>query len=300
MAGSALAVLAALTAAAPPAAAHTARHPRTSIWTDEDAAGFWTEERMADATPPDTRRDTDETAAPPAYGSRSTVLRARTFAGVPTVGVLFSLGAGMRAHRCTASVVHSPRHDLIVTAAHCGTGTHQAFVPMYDRYRDGRHQPYGVWAVTRGWRPAHYRTTGAGTNYDVAFLRVRADARGRHVEDLTGANRLTRVSGYVHRVTVIGYPAATRHHGDRPVICTTRSTRLRTTRQMRILCGGFYGGTSGAPWLTAFDPRTGTGELIGNIGGRDGGGPDDVISYSPRYGRAVFRLYAEATGTARG
>jgi V8-like Glu-specific endopeptidase len=258
-------------------------------WSDAAAGRFWTAARMAAATPLDARPQRYATP-----GVRGVVRRATAFTGVPSVGVLFSLGGALRAHRCTASVVASPHHDLIVTAAHCGTGTHQAFVPMYNRLRDGRHQPYGVWAVARGWRSARYRAVGAGTDLDVAFLRVRRDAHGRAVQDRTGGNRLTRTGGYEHRVTVIGYPALTRHHTDQAVICTTGSTRLRGVRQMRIVCGGFYGGTSGAPWLVHYDQRTRTGELIGNIGGQDGGGPDDRLSYSPVYGDAVLRLYRQA------
>lgn len=270
-----------------PARARGAAH--RDAWSNEDAAAFWTAERMASATPSDERR-------PSVTRERALVRRATPFAGIPAVGVLFSLGSGMRTHQCTASVVRSPHHNVILTAAHCGTGTHQAFVPMYDRHRDGRHQPYGVWAVAHGWRSVRYSYYGTGSNLDVAFLRVRPDARGRNVQDRTGGNRLTRTRGYVHRVTVIGYPAATRRHPDRAITCTTTSTRLRGLRQMRIRCGGFYGGTSGAPWLVRYNARTRTGDVIGNIGGRDGGGPDDVISYSPLYGAAVMRLYEQATG----
>jgi hypothetical protein len=46
--------------------------------------------------------------------------------------------------------------------------------------------------------------------------------------------------------------------------------------------------------LTDLDPATGTGALIGVIGGRDEGG-DDLVSYSSRFGPDVAALYRRAT-----
>ncbi len=222
----------------------------------------------------------------------------RFFAGLPTVGVLFAVDRGMRAHTCTASVVHSPHHDVVLTAAHCLGGSHRAFVPMYDGARGADRARYGVWAVSGGWRPAGWTSRGAGSDLDVSFLRLRPDAAGRRVEDLTGGNRLTRATGYVHRVTVVGYPDAGPHNrGDRALECTARTSRLPGRRQLRFVCGGFYGGTSGAPFLTGVDPRTGAGDVIGEIGGWNGGGPadgSDRISYAPLYGDEAFRQFAAA------
>lgn len=45
--------------------------------------------------------------------------------------------------------------------------------------------------------------------------------------------------------------------------------------------------------LTDLDPVTGTGALIGVIGGLDGGG-DDFVSYSSRFGPDVAALYRQA------
>lgn len=63
-------------------------------------------------------------------------------------------------------------------------------------------------------------------------------------------------------------------------------------------CGGFYGGTSGSPWLSDFDDDSGTGRIIGVIGGLNGGGPKgpdaDRISYSPYFGTKILNLYARA------
>ena len=44
----------------------------------------------------------------------------RDFAGTPAVGALFTISEGrLGSHFCTASVIDSPHHDLVITAAHC-------------------------------------------------------------------------------------------------------------------------------------------------------------------------------------
>lgn len=93
-------------------------------WTSEAAARYWTAGRMASAVPsgPDGGKaaaapTTRTTAAPGAAGS------ARHFEGVPSVGVLFSVDQDAKAHHCTASVVRSPRRNLILTAGHCNPGS---------------------------------------------------------------------------------------------------------------------------------------------------------------------------------
>lgn len=45
--------------------------------------------------------------------------------------------------------------------------------------------------------------------------------------------------------------------------------------------------------LTDLDPATGTGSLIGVIGGLEGGG-DDLVSYSSRFGKDIAALYRRA------
>src|SRR6516162_6297864 len=73
----------------------------------------------------------------------STSQNGHAFAGTPAVGALFTTSAGkLGRHFCTASVVNSPAGDLVITAAHCVSGTSNvAFVPGYDRGAT----PYGVW-----------------------------------------------------------------------------------------------------------------------------------------------------------
>jgi hypothetical protein len=59
------------------------------------------------------------------------------------------------------------------------------------------------------------------------------------------------------------------------------------------LCTGLVGGTSGAPWIVG--PT-----VIGLVGGLDGGGCDETVTYSPPFDDGVVELLtrAEAGGPA--
>ncbi len=264
-------------------------------WTSEAAARFWTAGRMAAAVPAGSGSG-KSAAAPGARSTAGAARSARHFDGVPSVGVLFSVDKDARAHHCTASVVRSPHRNLILTAGHCKPGSRAAFVPQY---RSGATaQPYGVWAVERGFTDPRRTGDGPGSDLDFAFATVAPDGEGRALESVTGGNILLRTPGYATDVTVIGYPTVRSDPADQAVRCDVRTRRLTGHRQLRMECGGFYGGTSGGPWLSRFDERTKTGYVVGNIGGLNGGGPSGPdshrTSYSPYYGSEVFRLYARA------
>jgi hypothetical protein len=54
-----------------------------------------------------------------------------------------------------------------------------------------------------------------------------------------------------------------------------------------LACAGLSDGFSGAPWVAGST-------VTGLIGGLDGGGCDDDVSYSPRFDDAVMRLLGRA------
>jgi V8-like Glu-specific endopeptidase len=198
------------------------------------------------------------------------------------VGVLFSAdGAGRPegGHFCTASVVHSPRGDLIVTAAHCVDGDDGlVFVPGY---RDAQ-APYGVWKVTRRYLPDGW-TEDEDEDSDVAFAAV-ADRDGRPLEGVVGANRFTTgVATGATPVTVTGYPESR----ETPITCSNRPTRHSRTQQ-RIDCPAFTGGTSGSPWVN------GDGQVVGVLGGHERGGATADTSYSVVLRADSARLYEDA------
>ncbi|MFF2811625.1 trypsin-like serine peptidase [Streptomyces sp. NPDC058000] len=263
--------------------------PRAT-WTSKDAKAFWTPRRMAAAAPPE--RGTGKPAA-----TSPTAPTAEHFDGIPSVGVLFSVDGEAGEHHCTASVVHSPHGNLILTAGHCNPGARAAFVPQYQSGQES--QPYGVWAIEDTYAYSDRGTTGGGADLDFAFATVAPDDSGRHIEEVTGGNVLTATPSYRNQVSVIGYPSVHSDPEDRAVRCDTTTQQLAGTRQLRMECNGFYGGTSGSPWLTGYDPRTQTGRVIGVIGGVNGGGPQgphsDRISYSPYFGKEILSLYDHAT-----
>ncbi|MEU2772867.1 trypsin-like peptidase domain-containing protein [Streptomyces sp. NPDC007162] len=202
------------------------------------------------------------------------------------VGALFSAdkaGSLSGNHFCTASVVHSPQRDLIVTAAHCvdgDDGTNLVFVPGY---RDGL-APYGVWKVGRRYLPDGW-SHGQDEDSDVAFAAV-DELAGKRVEDVTKANRFaTGVATGATAVTVIGYPDSR----EVPISCTNRPLSHSSTQQ-RIDCPEFTGGTSGSPWVN------GDHEVVGVLGGHEQGGATADTSYSVVLGSEAAELYRDATG----
>ncbi|MFF8944619.1 trypsin-like serine peptidase [Streptomyces sp. NPDC014864] len=200
------------------------------------------------------------------------------------VGALFAAGkAGDLAghHYCTASVVHSPHHNLIVTAAHClGGDKDLVFAPGY---RDGG-APFGVWRVKRRFLPGGW-TRDQDEDSDVAFA-VLGEQGGRGVEDTVGGNRfVTGMATGATAVTLTGYP----NSRETPISCTNKP-RAHSSTQQRIDCPGFTGGTSGSPWIN------GDREVVGVLGGHDHGGTTANTSYSVAFGAEAAHLYADAAG----
>ncbi|WP_128432373.1 trypsin-like serine peptidase [Streptomyces cyaneus] len=203
------------------------------------------------------------------------------------VGALFAAGdrAHLRgSHFCTASVVRSPHHDLIVTAAHCLAGRTDALV-FVPGYRDGE-APYGVWQVGRRFLPDGWaQGQDEDEDSDVAFAVVgRREEKG--VEDVVGGNRfVTGTATGATAVTVTGYP----NSREAPVSCSDKP-RLHSRMQQRIACPGFSGGTSGSPWVN------GDGEVVGVLGGHEGGGATADVSYSVVLGAQAAALYRQSAG----
>ncbi|MFJ8489899.1 trypsin-like serine peptidase [Streptomyces sp. NPDC094038] len=203
------------------------------------------------------------------------------------VGALFGAdqaGSLSGNHFCTASVVHSPQRDLIVTAAHCidgeGDATGLVFVPGY---RDGQ-APYGVWKVGKRYLPDGW-AHGQSEDSDVAFAAVE-ERDGKRVEDVTGSNRFAAgVATGATAVTVTGYPDSR----EVPVSCTNKPVAHSATQQ-RIDCPEFTGGTSGSPWVN------GDHEVVGVLGGHEQGGSTADVSYSVVLGREAAELYKDAVG----
>jgi V8-like Glu-specific endopeptidase len=227
-------------------------------------------------------------AAPAAPSTASVSVRGTSFpfAGTPAVGALFTVSDGrLGAHFCTASVVHSPAGNLILTAAHCLKGYPDtgspgiAFVPGYDGAA-----PAGVWMVTRIFVDAAWSAT-ADPDDDFAFLTVARPGQSTPIESITGAEILGTSPPSAGLVRVIGYPDAQ----NEPIMCLNRTSKPMRT-QMQFDCDSFTTGTSGGPFLVGTGAR-GDDTVIGVIGGYQEGGDSSDISYAAVFDQKVQALY---------
>jgi V8-like Glu-specific endopeptidase len=243
------------------------------------------------ATPPTTApalaKAPAKVAAPPTTASGQSI----TLAGdqqPSQVGALFPGGLSS-GHNCTASVVNSPAGDLIVTAAHClssGSGG-GSFVPAY---RDGT-APYGVWQIDYVVEDSAW-TSGRDPDHDVAFAVVKP-LNGRSLQSVVGAYELDTSGTSGAEIQLTGYPQST----NEPITCTGSSSSFSST-QLQVYCTAYTDGTSGSGWISNYDATTGSGTLIGVIGGYETGGDTPDVSYSALFGSSTRSLYQQAVSTA--
>jgi V8-like Glu-specific endopeptidase len=245
-------------------------------------ANFWNRSRLLGALPLRSRRYSAAAGLGQPLQADENQLSVR-------VGALF-VQVGSADHFCTASVVDSPGHDLLITAAHCiyggsGVGYRKNIVFIPD-YREGL-APYGIW-TPRDLLVAPQWISDADPSLDVGFV-VLKPYDGQNIEDILGANRLAFNPGYRNLVRVTGYPAS----GDAPITCRNWTSELNLT-QLQFACPGFTGGTSGSPWVTQFDRVTRTGTIVGVIGGYQQGGDTSAVSYSSYLSPTIENLYQQA------
>lgn len=194
-------------------------------------------------------------------------------------GALFE-GGVQGDHFCTATVVHSPGKNMIVTAGHCLlAGKHgDAGAVFAPAYANGG-APYGAWMIEEVFEDTRW-SEDSDDDYDLAFARLAPDASGRNIEDVTGAATLDTTGRSGEEITVTGYPA------DRKVPRTCTASAIRETpAEQRFDCADFPGGTSGSAWLAK------DGKIIGILTGGD----TDDVSTSTILGEYAATLYARAT-----
>ncbi|MFD3760470.1 trypsin-like serine peptidase [Streptomyces sp. NPDC058622] len=267
---------------------------------------------MAEATPVDAKRGTGSTPGASAPGARDTagapagIPKGVYFDGLPMVGTFFHDGKKFGGNTyCTGSVVRSKGKNLVLTAGHCANGlavaTHSIFVPQYRHGKSATAQPAGIFPLADVYRdpryPANETTLGPLSDLDFAFVTTTANDKGLP-ENITGALTFTATSAYEHNVTVVGYPSSGSVNGKHQAItCDVPTKRLYGFRQLKMECGGYYGGVSGSPWIKGYNAAARSGQVVGNIGGYNGGGNDAEahwISYSPLFGKDAQDLYNDA------
>ncbi|MDQ2810353.1 MAG: trypsin-like serine protease [Actinomycetota bacterium] len=276
-------------------------------------APYWTRARMENA-----RDMTSGAAGASAAGGISTATGASA-AGV-SIGAGTASGLGARwgwdgavarstgrvfltlngtDYSCSGSAVVSANASVVATAAHCvsdGAGrwaTHWIFVPGY---HDG-HRPYGSFPARKYFAAAGWQH-GADEDDDIAFVVVspaRVHGTVRALTDAVGGQQIAFGRRDTLQ-TVFGYPSDPPYNG----------------RQLDY-CGGLllpdpYGaadaglectmteGSSGGPWFSGFDSRTGRGTITGVTAFRYKG--NSLTLFSANLGATAKALYEKAQHVA--
>ena len=201
----------------------------------------------------------------------------------PRVGAIFLGGHAL--HTCTGSVLHAGGGDLILTAAHCvAAGYDASFVPGFADAAD----PADFWRVDEVYLDPRWVAT-QDPLADFAIARVSRDD-GSSVEAAVGGGFTLGSDPEIGTdVRVTGYPVGV---GGDPIGCTGR-TSARTQGFPSLRCPGLVDGTSGSPWLSGST-------VVGIVGGLDGGGCEENVSYTPPFGAAIGQLVTRAAAGGAG
>lgn len=215
--------------------------------------------------------------AAPRTDHRAVGLAARPVAPDPRVGAVFLGGSSL--HTCTGGVLDSPGGNLIITAAHCvAEGVDTVFVSGFNNDP----APANAWHVDAVYLDPRW-VASQDPLADYAIAKVSRGSGGTVQEQAGGGLRLGPAPKPGTVITVTGYGVGV---GGGPVGCRT-ATAPNTRGYPSLACAGLVDGLSGAPWI---DGST----VTGVIGGLDGGGCNDELSYSPPFDAAITGVLARA------
>ncbi|WP_413252239.1 peptidase [Streptomyces lydicus] len=174
-----------------------------------------------------------------------------------TTGRVFFTYQGRNAS-CSGDAVTSGNKSTVLTAGHCvklqgAWHTNWVFVPGY---HDGQ-APYGKWAAASTLSTPQW-TASEDINYDVGAAVV-APLDGKKLTDVVGGQGLSFNSGYNKAMYAFGYPAAAPYDGTKLIYCSGTTLKDPLFSHDHGLSCNMTGGSSGGPWFTSFDEKTGTG-----------------------------------------
>jgi hypothetical protein len=194
----------------------------------------------------------------------------------PWVGALFIGDRSL--HACSGSVLDSPAGDLILTAAHCvASGVDTFFVPGYDQSAADK----DYWHIDAVYLDPRWMAN-QDPLADFAIARVSRTGGGSVESQAGGGFPIGVAPKDGTEVRVAGYALGV---GGEQLVCRARTGVLRGYPSLP--CAGFVDGTSGGPWIA-------DSTVTGIIGGLDGGGCQEDVSYSPPFDDAVKQLLARA------
>ncbi|MFE1175443.1 trypsin-like serine peptidase [Streptomyces sp. NPDC058773] len=213
-------------------------------------------------------------------------------AAMKTVGRLFFVNADGTDTWCTATAVRSANRSVVMAAGHCvrrpaspvNTYIDLVFVPGYHKGA----QPYGAFPVRATLTP---RTWAEDAVNDVAALVVDADAKGRELTDVVGGQAIAFGHRAGGRTVAFGYPATRPQRGEELLHCTGTAAPARDNEQS-VPCD-MNGGSSGGPWLTDFNAKTGQGVLV-SVNSHGDAQTDSTHMYGPVLGDVAKQVYARA------
>jgi hypothetical protein len=195
----------------------------------------------------------------------------------PRVGAVFLGSTTM--HTCTGGVLNSPGGNLIITAAHCvAGGVDTGFVIGFNNQA----APGDIWHVDAVYLDPRW-VANQDPMADFAVARVSREAGGTIEAQAGGGLVLAAAPKPGTVVTINGYGFGV---GGGPIGCKA-ATMADTKGFPALACAGMVAGLSGAPWIVGST-------VIGVVGGLDGGGCDDTLSYSPPFDSATTQLLARA------
>ncbi|MFD7440977.1 trypsin-like serine peptidase [Streptomyces sp. NPDC059909] len=247
----------------------------------QQAAAFWTADRMRSAVPLDLHLGASAlkslkapksggaatTVAPtPAAGSAAVGPTAFPQAGGPwtgggavvkTSGRVFFTFQG-RTASCSGNAVTSQNASTVITAGHCvkyqgSWHTNWVFVPAYNNGQ----APYGQWTASKTLTTPQWEAS-EDINYDVGAAVV-APLNGQTLTSVTGAQGIQFNGGYNKQMYAFGFPAASPYDGTKLIHCSGNSSRDFLFSQDHSLGCNMTGGSSGGPWFTGFSETAGTG-----------------------------------------
>jgi hypothetical protein len=194
----------------------------------------------------------------------------------PRVGAVF-LG-GQTLHVCSGSVLDTPGGDLILTAAHClVAGQDGFFVPGFAEQSAAEN----FWRIDSVYLDPRW-VANQDPLADFAIARVSRDGSGPIQQRVGSGFTLGTTPQPGTDITVHGYAFG---FGGDQLGCQARTTMKGQYPQLP--CAGLVDGTSGSPWVSGTT-------VTGVVGGLEGGGCEENVSYSPPFDAAVGRVLVRA------
>ncbi len=293
---------------------------------NENAIGYWTAERMANAIPRDFQFEPGAKV-----GKQVDSVRGKstgnvssgnsgsswTSGGKPadaTGKVFFSVG--VKNYVCSGSVVKDdPNNDrsIVLTAGHCVFDnvtaqfvTNFIYVPNYDELPGERCSGtlYGCWAAVSlvahiGFTSQIAFTTSA-TQHDWGFAVLKTGGKNASLVELLGAYDL-EVSGLTKgaAASAFGYPASTPYSGADLVYCMNPVNEdSRTSNTTWGLSCNMTGGASGGPWLSAFSLLTpNTSGKLSSVNSYKYGNQKNMM-YGPKFNAKTIDTFNAALNTS--